>query len=87
MIYKESINMSKLLIMCAALSMWLSTAALDSANAIGTFRLEGPWPSSSAQNEANSLGVVVDRCSREHVRHTPHHKHLHQSCIVGPDHL
>jgi hypothetical protein len=85
--YRESINMSKFLIMCAALSVWLSTAALDSANAIGTFRLEGPWPSSSAQNEANSLGMVVDRCSREYVRHAPLHKHPHQSCIVGPDHL
>jgi len=75
--------MSKPLIMCAAISMWLSTAALDKANAIGTFRLQGPWPSSAAQSRAGSA-VDFAWCSQEQA---PLHKHLRQDCLRGPDHL
>jgi hypothetical protein len=78
--------MSKALVMCAAISMWFSTAALDKANAIGTFRLEGPWPSSAAQSKADSA-VDFAGCSHEQVRHAPLHKHLHQTCFRGPEHL
>ena len=67
--------MSKLLIICAAIGIWLSTVTLDTAYAIGTFRLEGPWPSSSAENDANSL-ATIDRYSYERVRHA--HKQQRQ---------
>jgi hypothetical protein len=86
MIYKESFTMSKLLVMCAAISLWLSTAALDKANAIGTFRLEGPWPSSTAQSKANSASDFA-WCSHERWHHTLFHKHRHQTCFEAPDHL
>jgi hypothetical protein len=78
--------MNKLLVICASISMWLSTAALDRANAIGTFRLEGPWPSSAAQSKSNSSGDFAG-CGHERVRHAALHKHLHQSCFAGPDDL
>ena len=78
--------MSKPLIMCAAIGIWLSTAALDRANAIGTFRLEGPWPSSATQSKADSA-VAFTWCSREQWHHAMLHKHLRQACLRGPDHL
>ena len=84
MIYKETFTMSKLFVMCAAISVWLSTAALDRANAIGTFRLEGPWPSSAAQSKADSA-VAFTWCSHEQWHHAMLHKHPHQ--IEAPDHL
>jgi len=86
MIYEESFVMSKPLIMCAAISIWLSTAALDRAYAIGTFRLEGPWPSSNAQGKANGVGDF-DGCNHEPSRHVPLPRHPHQSCFGGPDRL
>lgn len=78
--------MSKVLVMCAATSMWLSTAAVDRANAIGTFRLEGPWPSSSAQGKADGAADFA-WCSHEQWHYALLHKHLRQTCFRGPDHL
>jgi hypothetical protein len=72
--------MSKVLVMCAATSMWLSMAALDRANAIGTFRLEGPWPSSSAQGKADGAADFA-WCSHEQWHHALPHKHLRQACF------
>ena len=37
--------MSSPSIVCAAIVVWLATTAVDTANAKGTFRLQGPWPS------------------------------------------
>jgi len=50
--------MSKLLIICAVTGLWLSAAGIEQANAKGgTFRLEGPWPSSSTETRPASVGV------------------------------
>ena len=46
-----TIKMSRPSIICAATIVWLSITAVDGANAKGTFRLEGAWPSSSAHNQ------------------------------------
>ena len=69
--------MNKLLVVCAAAGMWLSTAPLDEASAIGTFRLEGPWPSSSAQSKSSNATDFA-HWRREQVRHAPLHNHPHQ---------
>jgi hypothetical protein len=50
--------MSKLLTTCAAISLLLSAASLEKVDAKGgTFSLHGPWPSSSAQDNATDAGI------------------------------
>jgi hypothetical protein len=50
--------MTKLLTMCAAIALLLSAAGLEKADAKGgTFSLHGPWPSTSAQNNATDAGA------------------------------
>jgi hypothetical protein len=63
--------MAKALTVCA-ISIWLSTAVLDVANAVGTFRLTGPWPSSSAQRNLNQN---IHGCSSHRQAHRTLHKH------------
>jgi hypothetical protein len=68
--------MAKALTMCA-IGIWLSTAVLDVANAVGTFRLTGPWPSSSAERKVTQ---GFDGCDHQRV-HRSLHKHAHQVCM------
>jgi len=57
----------------------LSIAAVDVANAKGTFRLQGPWPTSSTQN----MSGLGDRCRHELLHHVQLRDHQHQVCPVG----
>jgi hypothetical protein len=53
--------MSKLLAMCAAIALWLSAAGLEKVAAKGgPFSLHGPWPSSSAQDNATAAGAPAN---------------------------
>jgi hypothetical protein len=62
--------MSKLLIMCAVSGLWLSIAGLERAEAQGTFRLQGPWPSASAEKNTVGVGVAASETyGGEVVRH------------------
>jgi hypothetical protein len=65
--------MSSPSIICVAIVVLLSTAAFDTANAKGTFRLAGPWPSSTALNQANQTAErplqQLARAARHHHRH------------------
>jgi hypothetical protein len=61
--------MSSPSILCAAIVVWLSTTAVDEANAKGTFRLQGPWPSVSMANL--SAHDIVGGCGRGRTR-DPH---------------
>jgi hypothetical protein len=81
----DSFTMSRPLVICAAFSMWLSTVALDRAKAIGTFRLEGPWPISSAQSGLMACGISAG--AAEHARDVLLHKHRQPNRSGGPDHL
>ena len=69
--------MAKALITCA-IGIWLSTAVPDVANAVGTFRLTGPWLSSSAQRNLNQN---IHGCSSHRQAHRTLHKHAHQVCM------
>jgi hypothetical protein len=68
--------MGKALTMCA-ISIWLSTTVVEKANAAGTFRLSGPWTSSSPQRKATEN---VHRCSHQQM-HRALNKHSHQVCF------
>jgi hypothetical protein len=74
--------MNRLSIICAASSICLSTAIVDGVKAKGTFRLQGPWQSSSADNK--KIEKSFDRCRREQLHHVPHGKHQHQVCFGEP---
>src|SRR3974377_520289 len=52
-------SMSRLSIICAAIIVWLSTTAVDGANAKGTFRLEGAWRGSFSHNTTHD---TTDEC-------------------------
>jgi len=71
--------MNRLSIICAASGICLSTAIVDGVNAKGTFRLQGPWQSSSADNKM--IEKSFDRCRREQLHHLPHRKHKRQVCF------
>ena len=74
--------MNRLSIICVASSICLSTAIVDGVKAKGTFRLQGPWPSLSADNKI--IEKSFDRCRREQLHHAPHRKHPHQVCFGEP---
>ena len=76
--------MNRLSIICAASSIWLSIAIVDGVKANGTFRLQGPWQSPSADNRI--IEKSFDRCRREHLHHVHHRKHEHDACSRAPDH-
>ena len=76
--------MNRLSIICAASSICLSTAIVDGVKAKGTFRLQGPWPSLSADNKTTEKSF--DRCRCEQLHHVPHRKHEHNACSGAPDH-
>lgn len=62
--------MSRLLFACAVAGLWLSIAGLDRAEANGTFRLQGPWPSASAKKNAVGVGLAASETyGRKVVRH------------------
>jgi len=66
--------MSSPSIICAAIVVSLSTIAVEEANAKGTFRLQGPWPSVSVANlSAPNLSAhdVIGGCGRGRTR-DPH---------------
>jgi hypothetical protein len=68
-----SFSMSRLSIICAAIAVWFSTAAVDGANAKGTFRLEGHWRIPSAHSKA------IEHSERRLHRsdHAPRGNHQH----------
>jgi hypothetical protein len=50
--------MSKLLTICAAITLWLSAAGPEKVDAKGgPFSLHGPWPSALSQNGATDAGA------------------------------
>lgn len=52
--------MGKLLTLCAAIALLLSAAGIEKVNAKGgTFSLNGPWPSTSAQNNAADARAIA----------------------------
>ena len=68
----RTVSMSSPSIICAAIVVWLSTAAVDPANARGTFRLAGAWPSSSAHNQTNGdMERHLHRSGSERSAHAP----------------
>jgi hypothetical protein len=68
--------MVKALTMCA-IGIWLSAAIVNMANAVGTFRLTGPWPSSSAERKVTQSS---HGCDHQRV-HRSLHKHVHRVCM------
>jgi hypothetical protein len=75
--------MNRLSIICAASSICLSTAIVDGVKAKGTFRLQGPWQSLSADNK--TIEKSFDRCRREQLHHVRHRKHEHNACSSAPE--
>jgi hypothetical protein len=70
--------MSSPSIICVAIVVLLSTSAIDGANAKGTFRLQGAWPSSSAHNNAiENSDRHFRRSGSEQFAHVPHRPHHH----------
>ena len=70
--------------MCAAAGICLSLAAVDVANAKGTFRLQGPWPTSSTQTSSTqtsstqNMNGLAERCRHELMHHVLLRDHQHQ---------
>ena len=52
--------MAKALITCA-IGIWLSTAVPDVANAVGTFRLTGPWLERIRANKTFTDAAAIGR--------------------------
>ena len=78
--------MNRLSIICAASSICLSTAIVDGVKAKGTFRLQGPWQSLSADNKTIEKSFDRYRCWREQLHHVSHRKHQHNACSGALDH-
>jgi len=68
--------MSSPSIICAAIVVLFSITAPDGANARGTFRLEGAWPSSSARNQANEQ-KHLHRSGSAQLAHAPRLRRNH----------
>ena len=62
---------------CVANGICLSIAAVDVANAKGSFRLQGRWPTSSTRN----MNGLAERCRHELMHHVLLRDHQHQVCI------
>jgi len=74
--------MNGLSVIRAAIGICLLIAAVDGANAKGTFRLQGPWPSSYTQKKSIQNGPEWCR----HLHHVLLRNHQHQVC-AGELHL
>jgi len=69
--------MSRPSIICVAIVVLLSTAPVDGVKAKGTFRLQGPWPSSTAHYKATDHQSGSEQFA--HVLRAKHqHQHQHQ---------
>ena len=67
---------------CVATGICLSIAAVDVANAKGTFRLQGPWPISSTQTSSTqNMNRFAERCRHELLHHVLFREHQDQVCI------
>jgi len=67
----RSLSMSRTSIICAVIVLSVSTTAFDGANAKGTFRLQGAWPSvSMANHSAPNLSArdIVGGCGKGRAR-------------------
>ena len=65
-----------------ATGICLSIAAVDVANAKGTFRLQGPWPISSTQTSSTqNMNRLAERCRRELLHHVMLRDHQLQVCF------
>ena len=65
-----------------ATGICLSIAAVDMANAKGTFRLQGPWPISSTQTSSTqNMNGLAERCRYELLHHVVLRDHQHQVCF------
>ena len=65
-----------------AIVVSLSIIAVDVANAKGTFRLQGPWPTSSTQTSSTqNMNGLAERCRHELLHHVLLRDHRHQVCI------
>ena len=74
--------------MCAATGICLSLAAVDVVNAKGTFRLQGPWPTSFTQTlSTQKMKGLAERCRHELLHHVLLSDHQHQVCPGEPHHL
>jgi hypothetical protein len=65
-----------------ATGICLSIAAVDMANAKGTFRLQGPWPISSTQTSSTqNMNGLAERCRHELLHHVVLRDRQHQACF------
>jgi len=70
---------------CVAAGICLSMAAVDVANAKGTFRLQGPWPTSSTQTSSTqNMNGLAERCRHKLLHHALLRDHRHQVCPGEP---
>jgi hypothetical protein len=67
---------------CVATGICLSIAAVGVANAKGTFRLQGPWPTSSTQTSSTqNMNGLAERCRHELMHRVLLRDRQHQVCI------
>jgi hypothetical protein len=66
---------------CVAAGICLSIAAVDVADVKGTFRLQGPWSSSSTQTSSiQNMNGLAERCRQELLHHVLVRDHQHHVC-------